>query len=72
MSTSKVTVSQTPVYPCGCCPERPDYCPEWYRLTRRYTAAFEAFSDGGLTWDECRWFADELEAHEAAWSDWAD
>ena len=72
MVPNQIPADQASVYPCDCYPERLSYCSEWWRLSKQYAAAFEAFSDGGLTWDECRWFADELEAHEAAWSGWAD
>ena len=52
MAASHPPTDQAPVYPCGCCPERQDYCLEWWRLSKRYAAAFECYSHGGMTWDE--------------------
>ena len=52
MATSQSPTDQAPVYPCGCCPERLDYCPEWWRLSEQYAAAFDCYSHGGMTWDD--------------------
>ena len=71
MVTSHAHADQAPVYPCGCCPERQNYCPEWRRLSKQYAAAFECYSHGGMTWDDMHWFSQELAAHVAAWPGWA-
>ena len=51
MNTDQIPADPAHVYPCGCCPERQDYCPEWRRLSKQYSAAFECYSYGGMTWD---------------------
>ena len=72
MVSSQVPANHVPVYPCGCCPETLDYCPEWRRLAKQYYAAFEVYSFGGMTWDDFHWLSKELTAHSAGWPGWWD
>ena len=72
MNTDQIPADPAHVYPCGCCPERQDYCPEWRRLSKQYSAAFECYSYGGMTWDQMNWFSQELAAHTTGWPGWLD